>query len=76
MTTPLIYNPARHMERFDPRGEYVPELRDVPDEYLREPWTMPDEVQKTAGCVIGEDYPEPIVNHRETREEAFARYRV
>jgi deoxyribodipyrimidine photo-lyase len=75
-----IYNPARHMERFDPRGEYVrryvPELRDVPDEYLREPWTMPDEVQQAAGCVIGEDYPEPIVDHREAREEAFARYRV
>ena len=75
-----IYNPARHMERFDPRGEYVrryvPELRGVPDEYLREPWTMPDDVQRTAGCVIGEDYPEPIVDHREAREEAFARYRV
>ena len=75
-----IYNPARHMERFDPRGEYVrryvPELRGVPDEYLREPWMMPDEVQRAAGCVIGEDYPEPIVDHREAREEAFARYRV
>jgi deoxyribodipyrimidine photo-lyase len=37
---------------------------------------MPDDVQRTAGCVIGEDYPEPIVDHREAREEAFARYRV
>jgi deoxyribodipyrimidine photo-lyase len=75
-----IYNPARHMERFDPRGDYVrryvPELRDVPDRYLREPWTMPDEVQRQAGCVIGEDYPEPIVDHREARTEAFARYRA
>jgi deoxyribodipyrimidine photo-lyase len=74
-----IYNPARHMERFDPRGDYVrryvPELRDVPDEYLREPWTMPLEVQNSCGCVIGEDYPEPIVDHREARGEAFARYR-
>jgi deoxyribodipyrimidine photo-lyase len=75
-----IYNPARHMERLDPRGEYVrryvPELRHVPDAYLREPWTMPEEVQRGAGCVIGEDYPEPIVDHREARAEAFARYRV
>jgi deoxyribodipyrimidine photo-lyase len=75
-----IYNPARHMERFDPNGDYVrryvPELRDVPADYLREPWTMPDGVQRDAGCVIGEDYPEPIVDHGQARREAFERYRV
>ena len=75
-----IYNPARHMERFDPRGDYVrryvPELRRVPDDYLAEPWTMPDEVQQECGCVIGEDYPASIVDHRAAREEAFERYRV
>ena len=73
-----IYNPARHMERYDPKGDYVrryvPELKDVPDDYLAEPWTMPDEVQRECGCVIGEDYPEPIVDHSEARKEAFARY--
>jgi deoxyribodipyrimidine photo-lyase len=73
-----IYNPARHMQRFDPRGDYVrryvPELRGVPDEYLREPWTMPEDVQRDCGCVIGEDYPEPIVDHLEARREAFERY--
>jgi deoxyribodipyrimidine photo-lyase len=73
-----IYNPARHMERFDPDGRYVrryvPELRPVPDAYLREPWTMPEEVQRVCGCVIGEDYPEPIVDHLEARREAFERY--
>ena len=55
---------------------YVPELRDVPDEYLSEPWTMPEEVQRECGCVIGEDYPEPIVDHGEARREALERYRV
>jgi deoxyribodipyrimidine photo-lyase len=73
-----IYNPALHMERFDPDGHYVrryvPELRPVPDDYLREPWTMPEEVQRACGCVIGEDYPEPIVDHLEARREAFERY--
>ena len=75
-----IYNPARHMERFDPEGDYVrryvPELGSVPDRYLREPWAMPYEVQTACGCVIGRDYPEPIVDHREAREAAFERYRV
>ena len=36
---------------------------------------MPAEVQREAGCVIGADYPEPIVDHREARDEALARYR-
>ena len=30
---------------------------DVPDKYLREPWTMPAEVQEDCGVRIGEDYP-------------------
>jgi deoxyribodipyrimidine photo-lyase len=75
-----IYNPARQMERFDPRGTYVrrhvPELRDVPDEHLREPWRMPDELQRASGCVIGRDYPAPIVDHLEARREALERYRA
>ncbi|HEX5191494.1 MAG TPA: deoxyribodipyrimidine photo-lyase [Solirubrobacteraceae bacterium] len=75
-----MFNPARQQERFDRDGayvrEYVPELRTVPDEYLREPWTMPTEVQKRARCRIGRDYPEPIVDHAEARREALERYRV
>jgi deoxyribodipyrimidine photo-lyase len=74
-----IYNPALHMERFDPDGAYVrrhvPELHAVPDRYLREPWTMPPDVQREAGCIIGADYPEPIVDHREARRAALERYR-
>jgi deoxyribodipyrimidine photo-lyase len=73
-----LYNPARHQDRFDPEGvyvrRYVPELRDVPDRFLTEPWTMPAEVQRECGCRIGEDYPEPIVDHHEARGEAFERY--
>lgn len=75
-----IFNPARQLERFDPEGEYVreyvPELRDVPDEYLAEPWTMDEETQASCGCRIGVDYPEPIVDHAEARREALGRYRV
>ena len=36
--------------KFDPDGVYVrrwvPELRDVPDERLAEPWTMSDDEQR------------------------------
>lgn len=37
---------------------------------------MPEGLQREVGCVIGEDYPEPMVDRREGREEALARYRI
>ena len=68
------------MAPVDPEGVYVrrhvPELAGVPDRYLAEPWTMPADVQRECGCQIGRDYPEPVVDHREARERALARYRV
>jgi deoxyribodipyrimidine photo-lyase len=74
-----IYNPARHQERFDPHGDYVrryvPELRAVPDRHLAEPWKMPEETQRSSGCMIGRDYPEPMVDHAQARREALARFR-
>jgi deoxyribodipyrimidine photo-lyase len=75
-----VFNPTRQLERFDPDGsyvrEYVPELRDVPDGYLAQPWTMDEATQERCGCRIGDDYPEPIVDHAEARREALDRYRV
>jgi deoxyribodipyrimidine photo-lyase len=73
-----IYNPTLQLRKLDPDGTYVrrhvPELARVPGEYLAEPWTMPPDVQREAGCVIGEDYPEPIVDHAAARREALDRY--
>jgi len=75
-----IYNPTRQMETHDPEGayvrRYVTELAHVPDDYIREPWTMPEHVQRQVGCMIGTDYPEPIVDHAEARRRALERYRV
>jgi deoxyribodipyrimidine photo-lyase len=75
-----IFNPTRQLQRFDPDGayvrEYVPELRDVPDAFLAEPWAMDEATQERCGCRIGEDYPEPIVDHAEARRQALDRYRV
>ena len=45
-------------------------------EYLREPGTMPDDVQRRSGCVIGRDYPAQIVDRREARRRALERYDV
>ncbi len=73
-----ILNPARQLERFDPDGAYVrrhvPELEGVPAAHLAQPWTMPEQLQRRVGCLIGRDYPAPIVDHAQARREALARY--
>ncbi len=75
-----MFNPVVQQRKFDPGGAYVrrwvPELRDVPDERLAEPWTMSDGEQVAAGCVIGRDYPAPIVDHADERRRAIERYRA
>ncbi len=74
-----IFNPVSQSTRHDPDGDYirkyVPELRQVPDPYIHEPWKMPDDVQAQAGCVIGKDYPAPIVDHRWARQRTLEAYR-
>ena len=44
--------------------KYLPVLKKYPPKYIYEPWTAPLSVQKAAGCVIGRDYPKPIVDHK------------
>lgn len=73
-----IFNPTLQAERYDPTGAYirahVRELAKVPTPYLHEPWTMPPLVQEEAGCIIGKDYPRPVVDHREASARFKAAY--
>ena len=55
---------------------FVPELRDVPDRRIHEPWRMGDEEQRAAGCRIGRDYPAPRVDHLARRALILERYRA
>jgi deoxyribodipyrimidine photo-lyase len=68
INTIRIYSPAKQVTDHDPKGtfirQYVPELANVPNEYLPEPHRMPFDLQSRVGCVIGFDYPPPIVDHR------------
>ena len=53
--------------RYDPNGDFIrhflPVLTDFPAKYICAPWEAPLEVQRKSGCVIGHDYPLPIVDH-------------
>ena len=38
-------------------------LKNIPTQYIHEPWTAPEHVQRAAKCIVGKDYSLPIVNH-------------
>lgn len=73
-----VFNPVLQGKRADPHGAFVrrwvPELARVSDRYVHEPWTMPADAQRAAGCRIGRDYPAPILDHAAARTRALARY--
>ncbi|KAK1335712.1 hypothetical protein QTO34_003505 [Cnephaeus nilssonii] len=64
------YCPVGFGRRTDPSGDYIrrylPKLKGFPSRYIYEPWNAPESIQKAAKCIIGVDYPRPIVNHAET----------
>jgi deoxyribodipyrimidine photo-lyase len=73
-----IFNPVSQSERFDADGtfirKYVPELARVPAEFIHAPWTMDADMQRAACCVVGRDYPAPIVDHALARKRTLERY--
>ncbi|MDP5071088.1 MAG: FAD-binding domain-containing protein, partial [Congregibacter sp.] len=73
-----IFNPVTQGEKFDKKGEYVrrwvPELAELPDKYLHKPWEAPADMLTLAGITLGENYPAPIVDHREARQAALDAY--
>ncbi|MEW6977849.1 deoxyribodipyrimidine photo-lyase [Bacillus pumilus] len=71
-----IFNPTTQSKRFDPTGEfirrYVPELKHVEEKWIHEPSKMPIDEQMKSGCVLGDAYPLPTVDHQERRKKAIS----
>ena len=67
------YSVTKQGRDHDPKGAFIrswiPELNRVPNEYIHEPWKMPASIQTESDCVIGVDYPHPIVDEASTRKE-------
>ncbi|MEP3478366.1 MAG: deoxyribodipyrimidine photo-lyase [Fuerstiella sp.] len=67
ISTLRIYNPIKQVADQDPTGifirRWVPELAKVPNEHIAEPHRMPTGQQAECECIIGKDYPPPIVDH-------------
>jgi cryptochrome len=74
------YSPIAFQKKNDPSGRYIrkflPQLANLPDKYIYEPWKAPIAVQKQAGVIIGKDYPEPIVDHAIVSKENMNRMKA
>ena len=70
-----IFNPVTQGLKFDPDGsfirQFVPELGKVPAKYIFDPWNAPQDILATSGVVLGETYPNPIVDLKISREKAL-----
>ena len=75
-----IFNPILQSEKFDKEGEYikkwVPELSQLPAKFIHKPWEADTAILMKAGLVLGKDYPQPIVDHRQARELALSSYQA
>uniref|UniRef100_A0A803LEG8 Photolyase/cryptochrome alpha/beta domain-containing protein n=1 Tax=Chenopodium quinoa TaxID=63459 RepID=A0A803LEG8_CHEQI len=68
-----IYSPISFGKKHDPNGDFIrhflPVLKDMPKQYIYEPWTAPKSLQVKAKCIIGKDYPSPVVSHDSASKE-------
>lgn len=74
-----IFNPVLQGQKFDPEGRYVkkwlPALAHLPKKYLHCPWDAPQEVLSKARLTLGQDYPLPLVDLGESRQEALLAFK-
>jgi deoxyribodipyrimidine photo-lyase len=77
INTLRIYNPYAQAVRFDPTGafvrQWVPELHDLPAEWIHRPHDMPPLVESMYGLRLDVDYPRPLVEHAQAVRDAKAR---
>ena len=75
INTLRLYSPAKQSLTHDPDGtftrQWIPELTGVATTWIAEPHRMPATLQSQCGCLIGRDYPDPIVDYTTARRQAL-----
>lgn len=70
-----IFNPVLQGRKFDLHGHYVrqwiPELAKLSNQHIHAPWEASPAELATAGVRLGQNYPQPIVNHAFARQRAL-----
>ena len=71
------YSISKQSRDQDPDGvfirHWVDELRDVPTSFIHEPWLMSSDQQEEYGCILGVDYPRPIIDEKDSRKVGISR---
>ncbi len=66
INTIRIYNPVKQSKDHDPNGifikQWLPQLKNVPEQFIHEPHKMTLLEQQLCNVIIGSNYPEPIIN--------------
>jgi deoxyribodipyrimidine photo-lyase len=77
INTVRIYNPIKQSQEHDLHGNFIrkwiPELKNVSDQWIHEPWEMDLTMQQNTLCMMGTDYPFPIVDHATAVKSARAK---
>jgi len=76
INTIRMYNPVKQSQDHDPEGvfikQWLPQLRNIPTQFIHEPHNMTLLEQQLCGVCIGVDYPPPIVDLEQAGKKARA----
>lgn len=71
------YSPVAFGKKTDPNGDYIrkwlPMFKDMPSRYIYEPWEAPILIQKKCGVIVGDSYPDRIVEHKTISKSNMSR---
>lgn len=74
INTVRIYNPIKNSYQHDTEGifikKWLPELKNIPNEFIHEPWKLSELDQALYQVKVGIDYPFPIVDVESSRKLA------
>jgi len=74
-----IFNPYSQSQKFDPDGIFIkkwcPELKNFKGKNIHQPSRADMIEQAEAHCNLGTDYPLPVVDYKEKRNQALAMYK-
>lgn len=69
-----LYNPIKQSQEKDPRGEFIrkwcPELTELPNEIIHQPWQLTQMEQQMYDVHIGVDYPLSIIDFESSAKAA------
>ena len=75
-----VYSPISFGKKTDSNGNFirkwVPLLKNYDKKYIYEPWKAPIKDQRKWGCIIGKDYPKPMLNHDDCKTRNMAKMKA